>query len=218
MTKTSIFRLLLCAIAPLLLAFNAQASVESPVAGQDYHEVAGHPTPLAPLDAGQVEVVTVFGYTCPHCAAFEMPLEAWQKKQPDYVRTVNLPAPFGRMWNTYARAYYAAQSLGILDRSHDAVFEALHVKGSLPRNPSDQELGTFYASYGVSSAQFVTALNSAGVAANVQRAEDFVRRTGTDVTPTLVINGKYRIPASNPDATLRIANWLIAREHNNAGK
>jgi protein dithiol oxidoreductase (disulfide-forming) len=36
--------------------------------------------------------------------------------------------------------------------------------------------------------------------------------TGIRGTPTLVVNGKYRITVANPDDVLKVADFLIKRE------
>ena len=69
--------LMLLAIAPLSAC---AASPTALVEGEDY-ELIAEPGPFAPL-AGKIEVVEVFGYTCPHCAHFEPQLEAWAAKLP----------------------------------------------------------------------------------------------------------------------------------------
>ncbi|MNP76296.1 Thiol:disulfide interchange protein DsbA precursor [compost metagenome] len=46
----------------------------------------------------------------------------------------------------------------------------------------------------------------------MDKAEQFIRSSGVEGTPTLVVNGKYRILGRNFDDTLRIADQLVARE------
>jgi thiol:disulfide interchange protein DsbA len=177
--------------------------------GIDY-EVIGDAAPYEPV-AGRIEVVEVFGYTCPHCAHFEPAVEAWKDRLPKDVKFTPVPAPFGGYWTPYARAYFAAKALGILDRSHEAVFRALHEEGTLPRNPTDDELAAFYVRFGVQPTHFIATLNGAAVDAQMEKAEAFVRRTGVEGTPTLIVAGKYRVTAGPKDA-LRVVDQLVARE------
>ena len=65
----------------------------APVAGTDYL-VINNGQPYAPLD-GKVEVVEIFGYTCPGCAQFEPEFSAWKRRQPADVRVTPVAAPFG---------------------------------------------------------------------------------------------------------------------------
>ena len=206
--------LMLLAIAPLSACAAAPAAL---VEGDDY-EVIAEPGPFAPL-AGKIEVVEVFGYTCPHCAHFEPQLEAWVAKQPADVRFTPVPAAFGGYWDSYARAFYAAEQVGVRQRSHADVFKALHVQGSLPaQNVTPDELATFYAQYGVQPQRFVEALRSPQVDDKVKYARAFAMRVKVTGTPMLVVNGKYLVKGKTFDDTLRIAGALVARERSAANR
>lgn len=202
-------------ILPLLLVLIPLTACASPnaapVQGQDY-ELIAEPGPFAPL-AGKIEIVEVFGYTCPHCAHFEPQLQAWKAKLPNDVRFTPVPAAFGGYWDAYARAFYAAEQVGVLERSHAEVFKALHQERSLPlQSVSPQELATFYANYGVEPQRYIDALRSPQVDEKIKNARAFALRAKVPGTPALIVNGKYLITASTFDDTLRIADALIARE------
>ena len=190
-------------------ALAAAASGAPPVEGTDY-VVIPNGEPFEPAN-GQVEVVEVFGYTCPHCATFQPAIAGWKSKLPADVRVTYVPAPFGGYWIPYAKAYYAAEALGVLDRTHDAMFAALHVQGALPiQNATPEEIGRWYASQSdVDAATFAATMESFGTDAKLKRATQFIQRSGVDGTPTLVVNGKYRIVGPDP---LRIASHLVAME------
>lgn len=204
-------RLLLCLLTLMPLGACAQPKAANVVEGEDYALIA-KPQPFAPL-AGKIEVVEVFGYTCPHCAHFEPILEEWTRKQGKDVRVTLVPGAFGGFWNSFASAFYAAQKLGVQTRSHRALFEAIHDKHSVPvQNVAPEELAAFYAAYGVKPQDFVAAYNSPQVAAQVKAARDFAARTEIPGTPALVVNGKYLIKGKNFQDMLRIADALVARE------
>ncbi|WP_119719156.1 thiol:disulfide interchange protein DsbA/DsbL [Cognatilysobacter tabacisoli] len=189
----------------------------APVAGTDYVEIAGG-QPLEPT-AGQVEVVEVFGYTCPHCASFEPLVNAWRAKQTADVRFTPVAAPFGGYWTPYARAYYAAQTLGLASKTHDAMFRAIHVERSLPVQPvpTNEQIAAFYAKHGADAQQFASTMSSFAVDAKLKRAEAFITRSGVDSTPTLVVNGKYRVTGKTLEDNLRITDHLVAQERAAAG-
>lgn len=195
----------------LLAAGPALAAATAPVEGRDYAAIEGG-TPFA-TPAGQVEVAEVFGYTCPACARLEPMLEAWKRSLPKGARFVAVPAPFGGHWIPYARAYVAAQKLGVAERSHAAMFRALHDERSLPvSRPSAQEIAGFYAAYGVPEARFVAAYEDPSVDAQLARAREWIVRAGVDHTPVLVVAGKWRVAGDTPQDSLRIARWLVDRE------
>lgn len=209
------FTLLLLALLPLALAAAPAAKAPAgpaPVAGVDYVEIIGG-SAFAPV-AGKIEVAEAFGYTCGHCANFEPRLSAWAAKLPADVKFTAVAAPFGGFWIPYARAFYAAQSLGLAEATHAALFRALHEERSLPlTQPTREEIATFYAGHGADRKRFIAAMASPGVEAQLERARKFLRDSGVEGTPTLIVNGKYRVTGgSSADDVLRITEHLIARE------
>ena len=45
---------------------------------------------------------------------------------PSDVNFVYVPAMFGGTWDDYARAFYAAQTLGVQEKTHEALYAAIH--------------------------------------------------------------------------------------------
>ena len=194
-------------------ATDAAPAASAAVVGRDYVDIANG-QPFAP-QAGKGEVVEVFGDTCPHCAHFEPMLEAWAAKQPADVSLVRVPAPFGGWWQPFAKAYYAADSMGLVDKTHAAMFDAIHVQKTLPSPPAiatDAQVAAFYAKHGADAAEFEKRMNGEGVAQKLARASAFIERSGVDGTPTLVVDGKYRVIGQSPEDALRIVDALVARE------
>ncbi len=197
--------LLLLTLLPLF------ARAAAPVAGVDYVEIPGG-QPYAPLK-GKVEVAEVFGYTCIHCAKFQPLLNEWKKRQPAYVRLTPVPAAFGGFWNTYARAYFAAEKLGVLAKSHDAVFKAVHTENRLPfQNPSAGEIAAFYTAYGADAKAFAAAMESPAADAQLEQAKRFAAASGIEGTPTLVVNGKYRVIGRSFEDALKTTDFLVVKE------
>jgi len=201
-------RLLLSLLALMPLALSAAPSAAPLQEGRDYALIA-NPGPFAPL-AGRIEVVEVFGYTCPHCAHFEPQLAAWAKKLPADVRFTPVPAVFGGYWDAWARAYYAAEQVGVAQRSHAAVFRALHETGELPmQNPSPEQLSAFYKGQGADPARYSAALKSKAVDEKLRHARAFAVASGASGTPTIVVNGAYLVKGRSFEDQLRITDALI---------
>ena len=199
------FALLLLVLLPWM------AVAATPVEGTDY-VVIPDGKPFAPLN-GKVEVVEVFGYTCIHCANFQPQVDAWKKKQPAYVRFTPVPAAFGGYWTPYARAYYAAEKLGVLGKTHNAMFKALHEDGSLPiQNVSPEEIAAFYAKYGANAKAFAATMASPEIDAKLARSREFATASEVEGTPTVIVNGKYRVTGRSLDDVLRTTDYLVARE------
>ncbi|HEY0332277.1 MAG TPA: thiol:disulfide interchange protein DsbA/DsbL [Stenotrophomonas sp.] len=184
-----------------------------PVQGTDYEVIeGGQPFQQA---AGKIEVAEVFGYVCPACFRFQPALAPWKAGLPSDVNFVYVPALFGGTWDDYARAFYAAETLGVEAKTHDALYNAIHVeqrlKGERGRD-SVEDISAFYAPYGVDPKQFASTMGSFGVAAKTNRAKQFAQRSKISGTPSLIINGKYLVKGTSYQDMLRIADHLIARE------
>ena len=85
------------------LAAPAFGQRRAPDAGIDYKVLDA---PQAVEAAGKIEVMEFFWYGCQHCNAFEPPLSAWIKRQPDDVAFRRLPAQFNAVWAQHAKLYY----------------------------------------------------------------------------------------------------------------
>jgi protein dithiol oxidoreductase (disulfide-forming) len=186
----------------------------APVLGKDYVEIPNG-QPYAPLN-GKIEVVEVFGYICPACARFAPDVASWKKKLPADVRLTYVPVAFAPDWMPYAKAFYAAESKGLVDKTHDTIFAKIHLERSLPgegQKADPAKVAAFYAGYGVDAKEFLALMNSFGVDAQVNRAKQFAMKSGVEGTPTIIVNGKYRVTGGTTYAdVLRIADHLIAME------
>ena len=206
--KVPIRWLLALLLVPAAALAPAAASAQSLVEGQDYVRLtdAG---PWQPLD-GQIEVAEIFSYGCSVCHDFRPMLDAWARRQPDDVRVSHVPA--ARAGDPFATVFFAAEAIGEHDTVHAATFDALHRRGILARNATLGELATFYAGLGVDREQLAEAIRNPETAARVKSASEFLGRSGAQGTPTLVINGKYRVQGRTLGDVLRIAEQLIAIE------
>ncbi|MGH8072462.1 MAG: thiol:disulfide interchange protein DsbA/DsbL [Lysobacter sp.] len=194
-----------------LLPLSALAASSPLVAGTDYVEIADG-QPFAP-QPGKIEVVEVFGYTCIHCAHFEPLISKWKAGLPADVSFVPVPAPFGGYWIPYAQAFHAAQAQNLLGKTHGAVFNALHEAHSLPiTNATPAEIAGFYAAYGADTEQFIADMGSEATEAKLQHAREFLRRSGVQGTPTLIVAGKYRVLGHSFEETLDTAEALVEME------
>ncbi|MGQ4582869.1 DsbA family protein [Lysobacter sp. F60174L2] len=213
--KSALPRLALHAVLSLSALFPLSALAASPgpapVAGTDYVEIAGG-EPFAP-QPGRIEVVEVFGYTCIHCAHFEPLVSEWKAGLPADVSFVPVPAPFGGYWIPYAQAFHAAKAQGLLGKTHGAVFNALHEAHSLPvSNATPAEIAGFYAAYGADTEQFIADMASEATAARLQHAREFLRRSGVQGTPTLIVAGRYRVLGDSFEELLDTATALVEME------
>lgn len=165
----------------------------------------------------KIEVVEVFSYACPHCNEVAPMVEDIVKRLPANAQFVKLPAQFGfDAWKTYARGFYTAQALGILDKSHLDVFRAIYIDRKLDgRSPTLASLAEFYAKYGVSAEDFTAAAHSFAIETKLKRNEALLKAYGVDGTPAFVVNGKYRLSgqsAGGYDKVEALLQYLIEKE------
>jgi len=144
----------------------------------------------------KIEVLEVFSYACPHCAHFQPYAEALKAKLPKNAEFVLMPADFQPRWVAFARGFYVAKDLGLLDKTHQALFDAIY-RDRRPLNSLDDIAG-FYAGYGANKESFVSTMQSFVIDGRIAKIREMEAKYGVDQTPTLVVNGKYRIVA-NPD-------------------
>ena len=198
-------------------AEEAAAKAPPPVEGVDYVVIPnGQPFDTPP---GKVEVVEFFGYVCPFCAMVQPTVTAMKAKLPADVHFVYVPAAFGSMWDNYAKAFYAAQAMGIEDKTHDALFRAIHVDQTLKGErgmDTPEDIAAFYGNYGVDPRQFLSSMQSFAVATKVNRARAYMQAAfanGDQMgTPTFLVNGKYRVKGKSVDDMFRVLYQLIVAE------
>jgi thiol:disulfide interchange protein DsbA len=184
---------------------------EPPRLGIDY-EILESPQPT--WGRGKIEVAEVFGYNCIHCAHLQPELDPWHARLPADVRFEYVPAAFGGIWDAFARAYFAAELLGVRERTHNDVFDAIHVKHSIT-NATNEEVANLYQGLGVDKAKFLAAMDSFGVNAKLAKARTFAQRTGVTGTPTIIVNGKYRVSSTRDrgfPGMLATVDYLVALE------
>jgi thiol:disulfide interchange protein DsbA len=161
-------------------------------AGQDYALI----TPPQPVAGDKLVVTEVFSYACPHCAHFQPYAEELKSKLPSGVTFTLLPAVFNAQWEPFARAFYTAKSLGLLDKTHQALFDAIH-RDHQPLNSIQDLANLFYANYGANPGTFLSTATSFVIEGEMAQGNELVRKYGVDATPTLIIDGKYRVTANS---------------------
>jgi len=194
-------------------------------AGKQYFLVE----PPQPTTTGdKIEVLEVFSYACPACNSFQTIANKIKSDLPANAQMAYLPAAFrtDEDWPVFQRAFFAAQALGLVEKTHDAMFDAVWKEGSLKINdpvthklvqpmPTIDDVAKFYAKYGVKAEDFVGTANSFAVNAKIKRADAQVKAYGVDSTPTIIVNGKYRLNAQSAggwDKVPGVVTYLVNLE------
>ena len=208
--------------AAIQAAEAAAAQAPPPVPGTDYVEIAGG-QPFDTTD-GRIEIAEIFGYVCPFCAAVQPTISAMKAKLPPDVHMVYIPAAFGGPWDNYGKAYYTAETMGLVDKTHDAMFRAIHIDKTLKGErgmDTPEDIAAFYAAYGADPKQFASSMQSFAVATKVNRAKQYIVSAfgngDTPSTPTFIVNGKYRVKGKSTDDLFRILNQLVVAERAKLG-
>lgn len=214
MYKTARFRLtaLLCGLllTTACSAASPDASAKAPFTnGNQYITL---PAPYhRDSNAGKVEVVEVFSYACIHCAEFAPYADELRKSLPPGVDFKLVPAPFNDSWVPFARAYYAAKKLGLVQQTHDVLFQA-KFRDQYPIN-SMSEIADFYAAHGANRDEFLKIANSPEVDAQIKKDLALIQSWGVDGTPTIVVDGKYRSAnISTFPQLVDLTKWLVQQE------
>lgn len=183
----------------------------APRLGTDYEPLA---EPMPTIGQGGIEVAEVFSYMCIHCANLQPLLNTWKPNQPADVRFEYVPGVFGGVSDNFARAYYAAQAMNLVDKTHDDLFKAVLIERKFT-NASPEEIADWYAAYGADREAFLSTMQSFAVTAKLNRARQFALRGGVDATPMIIVNGKYRAMATGDrgmQGLLDTVDWLVAHE------
>ena len=206
-------------IRKVILALSLLLGSQLAMAQQDKYQEGVHYFKIdqvpAQTDSETVEVTEAFSYGCSHCNTFEPYMQSWNKSKADNVILNRLPVVFGRKeWELMARGYIAAEMMGIVEKSHAAMMEAVWKQGKQFR--SVEELADFYSGFGVERSSYIAHFQSFAADSQLRKSQRDVQLFGVTGTPSLVVNRKYRI-ASNKDVgdfdvMLAVADFLIAKE------
>ena len=192
------------ALTFLTLSTSLQASI---IAGHDYVVLS---TPQRQEINGKIEVVEFFSWGCPHCYEFYPMLSRWLGTLPKDASFKRVPVGLGHPeWEALAKAYFALQATGDVDRLDSQIFEDIHKNHVWLYD--EQSITAWVGKHGVNVAKFTEAFRSFGVNTSAgqaeQRAEDY-RIPGV---PTLAIAGKYTVDGDQAKM-LTMSDQLIVME------
>jgi thiol:disulfide interchange protein DsbA len=193
------------------------------------HYFAVTPPQRTSVPAGKVEVMEVFSYACPACNGFQPVMKQLKYSLPANAQIAYLPASFvpAEDWPVFQRAYFAADALGVAEKTHDAMFAAVWNTGELAVSdpithqlkkpaPTIEDVAGFYArTAGVKPETFLATAKSFGVDTKMKIADGQIVAMNALSTPTIIVNGKYRLTAQNvrsTDELIALVKYLVAKE------
>jgi len=173
----------------------------------------------SPADSDSIEVTEIFSYACSHCNTFEPYVQNWVKTKPANAKLTRIPVVFGnRSYEMMARAYIAADMMGIVEETHVALMDAIWKERKQFRTLD--QLADFYAGFGVEKDAFLAHYQSFAADSQLRKDQRDVLQFGITGTPSLVVNRKYRIVTSKDvpgfEVMLDVANFLVEKETSTA--
>jgi protein dithiol oxidoreductase (disulfide-forming) len=204
------------------------ADAQDWVEGKNYYPVV--PAQHTSVPAGKIEVAEIFSYACPYCAQFNPLMQQLRKSLPANAQLVFIPASFNPSedWPMFQQATCAAQTLGIFDQTHDRMFDAVWKTGELaiadPKThvlksplPTLEDVAHYYSKLtSVDTQKFLATARSFSVGVQMNRDDALLKAYHVDGTPTLIVNGKYRVSVQSAGGNMKqmidIALWLVAKE------
>ena len=108
--------------------------------------------------------------------------------------------------------------MGIAEKAHEKVYDAIHLEGKLKGErgeDSDADIAAFYSQFGVDAKAFAGNMKSFAVTGKFNKAKQYFAAQSigaTPSTPTIFVNGKYRVLGRSAEDRLRVADALIAFE------
>jgi protein dithiol oxidoreductase (disulfide-forming) len=214
----------LAMVALIALAGPAQAA--DWVEGKHYFRVDTVPRTFSP--DGEPEVVEVFSYGCPACNMFNSTARKIQQGLPPHGHFVYVHASFNTAedWPMLQRAYYTAMVLGVVEKVHDRMFDAIWKTGELAvvdrltgrplsSPPTIEDAARFYNKVAnVPVEKFLAEARGFTVDGKIRTAEEYMRGYKVVSTPTIIVNGKYRLDTSSAggyEQVVELVRWLLAK-------
>lgn len=181
----------LLALTLSLWGVGVQAQVlQSPYTqGKQYTVIPGATRPAA---GTPVVVQEFFWYGCPHCFRLDPMITAWARTLPKNFVFQRVPDNLGRQIGAvHEQAYYIAKQLGILNQTHKALFDAIHVENR-PMATLQAIRDLYVGVAGIDPKKFDDASSSLPVQMDIQHANALAARDRIESVPTLVIGGYYK--------------------------
>lgn len=154
-------------------------------------------------------VTGFFWYGCGHCYAFEPTLDKWLEHKSDNIEFVRVPAVLGRNWVPHAQAFYATEKMGISDKTHRALFDAIHKD----RKPlfAPAEIAQFLADEsGADAAEILMNMNSQESRDAITQSIETAQKYRLRGVPALLVGGKYLVdPSSVGDDLAGVIEFLL---------
>lgn len=174
--------------------------------------------PVATRTGERIEVLDFFAYSCRHCYVFEPILAQWARSLANDVVLTRVPLITGPGGDMHARLFYTARALGVINRLHPLIFEAVLRQGRPLQTRAD--IRAFLVEQGVDGDDFDRVFDSPAIDKRINAAFLISQGYGVRTTPTMGVDGRYfvdPVPARTYQRFLQVIDFLIERRRAAAG-
>lgn len=178
---------------------NPAPSADKPMAPLPYEAVNTIKKPQRWEESknGEVEVLYFFWYGCPACKGIDDMVTVMASRLPEGIKFKKLPAAFvdDSEWMVHASLFWALESLGVEEKLHKAVFQAVQPGESLSHGPlqltAKESQKAFAKANNLDLTTFSLALDSPFVYNMSRKTLAYVNAVDLSSVPSFVVNGKY---------------------------
>lgn len=174
-------------------------------AGRHYTVIAEQPT-------DEPVVMEFFSYGCPHCYTFQPFMDQLKTTLGDRTEVEYVPVDFGGgYWTATQELYLVLEALGRLDELNMKAFEYIHGERKMINNSAKAQ--GFAERHGISPEEYKKAAKSFAFHVKKKRYDQLTRRYQINSTPTIIVNGKYRVELSSlkggPAEFVELVEYLL---------
>ncbi|HEX6928084.1 MAG TPA: thiol:disulfide interchange protein DsbA/DsbL [Gammaproteobacteria bacterium] len=180
----------LCRVLALLALFAAGAvsAAEKPAP----FEAGKHYTVISEEATAEPVVMEFFSYGCPHCYSFQPYMDKLKAALGESVEFQYVPVDFGGgYWTPTQELYLVLEALGRLEELHMDAFKHVHEQRRFIRDSGDAR--AFAAAHDISAEEYAKAAKSFAAHVRKKRYDQLTERYRITGTPTIIVNGKYRV-------------------------
>jgi thiol:disulfide interchange protein DsbA len=124
-----------------------------------------------------------------------------------------MPVVFSRSHELMARAYYVADLLGVKEKVHQAIYDALHLQRVRFRDA--EQVADLFADYGVDRDRVLKEMSGFSVGMKLKMGASRAKGYEVQGVPSMIVNGKYIVSASEAGSNanmLKVVEHLIEKE------
>ena len=139
-------------------------------------------------------------------------LDKWADTLPKDVIFKRIPAIPRKDWVEAAKAYYALESLGIVNKLHEKLFDAIHEEKLFKHNDTKALINWIAINGKLDKKDVRAAFNSFSMKSKLSRSFKIFKAAGATGVPTMIIDGKYftsSTMAGGEQNAIDIMNFII---------